>query len=96
MDSRSFTTKEEAEKMRVLFGPMGFGAVVFIPKYALDVPTPSFDETHLMHMLQFGNGFISNCGLLLNNITQRGSEQAAKDSLKAEMVERHLMTAWWA
>ncbi len=96
MNPIQFSTIEEANRMKSLFGQLGLGAAVFIPTYAMGGATPKLDDTHLMHMLQFGNGFVSNCGLLLHNIDLLGGAGAAFDHLKAEMDERKLMTGWWA
>ncbi len=97
MNPKQFCTLEEAQKLVAVFGPLGIGAIAEIPKYAPEgMETPKYDETHLMYMIHFGNGFVDNGGLLLNKIAILGSEGAAWDSLKAEMQERKLMTAWWA
>lgn len=95
MNPLQFTTIEEAKAMLNIFGPLGFGGHIMIPEYAMGGATPKFDETHLFHFIQFGNLFVSNCGLLKNTIAQRGSEMAAKAAVKAEMIERGLFVPWW-
>lgn len=91
-----FTTVEEAQQLLKTFGPLGgYGAKVFIPAMGLDLPAPKFDDTHLFHFIAFGNGFVANCGLIQNNIVERGGVLGEWNSLKAEMQERGLMVPWW-
>ena len=91
-----YTTVEEAAALLQTFGPLGgYGARVFIPTYGLDVPAPQYDETHLFHSILFGNGFVANCGLIQNNVIERGGVLGEWNSLKAEMQERGLFVPWW-
>ena len=91
-----FTTVEEAQQVLKTFGPLGgYGARIFIPEMALDMPTPQFDETHLFHFVMFGNGFVANAGLIKNNIVERGGVPQEWASLKAEMQDRGMFIPWW-
>ncbi len=91
-----FTTVEEARSLLKTFGPLGgYGARVFIPTMGLDLPAPQADETHLFHFILFGNGFVANCGLIQNNVIERGGVLGEWESLKAEMKDRGLFIPWW-
>ena len=91
-----FTTVEEAQAILKTFGPLGgYGARVFIPAMGMDLPAPQFDETHLFHFIAFGNGFVANCGLIQNNIVERGGILGEWNSLKAEMDAAKLFIPWW-
>lgn len=94
MNPIQFTTIEEAQEMQSFYGYIGGGAKIEIPEMAYGQAAPQFDSTHLFYFLRFANSFVSNCGLLLNTIEQRGSA-GSKEALKAEMKDRGLMLPWW-